>query len=52
MQAVVAIVGTIFGAVIVYNLVRNVGTSAKPQTAVSDITGALSSTVSSLTNSK
>ena len=52
MQVLAAVVATIFGAVIIYLPVKNVGTQAKPYTALGKVTGALTSTVSSLTNSK
>lgn len=52
MQAFTGIIATIFGAVVIYLLVKNVGTSGKPVTALGQTTGALTSVVSDLTNSK
>lgn len=52
MQAIAGIVGVIFGAVVVYLLVKNIGTTSKPVSAFGQGVGGLSSIVSSLTNTK
>ena len=49
MQGIAAIVTVIFGAVILFELTKNVGTAAKPVTGLGTVTGATSSIVSSLT---
>lgn len=52
MQTIGAIVGVIFGAVVIYLLVKNIGTTSKPVSAFGQGVGGLSSIVSSLTNTK
>jgi uncharacterized membrane protein AbrB (regulator of aidB expression) len=52
MQAVAGIIGVIFGAVVVYLLVKNIGTQNKPTSALGQSVGGLTSIVSSLTNGK
>ena len=52
MQAVAGIIGVIFGAVVVYLLVKNIGTQKNPTSALGQSVGGLTSIVSSLTNGK
>ena len=52
MQAIAGIIGVIFGAVVIYLFVKNIGTQAKPTSAFGEATGSLGSIVSSLTNGK
>ena len=52
MQAVAGVIGVIFGAVVIYLFVKNIGTQAKPTSAFGEATGSLRSIVSSLTNGK
>ena len=52
MQAVAGIIAVIFGAVVIYLFVKNIGTSTKPTSAFGEATSGLTSIVSSLTNGK
>lgn len=49
MATLAGIVTALFGAIIFFNLVKNVGTTSKPVTALGDITGAATNITSSLT---
>ena len=52
MQAIAGVIGVIFGAVVIYLFVNNIGTQANPTSAFGQATGSLTSIVSSLTNGK
>ncbi len=52
MQAITSVVGVIFGAVVVYLLVKNIGSNSQPVSAFGEGVAGLKSIVSSLTNNK
>lgn len=52
MQAITSVVGVIFGAVVVYLMVKNIGSSSQPVSAFGEGVAGLSGIVSSLTNNK
>lgn len=49
MSTFAAIAGTFFSVLVVYLLVKNVGTSAKPSTGLSEITGAVTTITGDIT---
>ena len=52
MQAIAGVIGVMFGAVVVYLVVKNIGTSNKPVSAFGEGISGLTGIVSSLTNNK
>jgi hypothetical protein len=49
MSAVAAVAGTFFTVLIVYLLVKNVGTSAKPASGLGEISGAVTTITGDIT---